>query len=123
MPHTQALASLKTAPHLTSLTVDLDGNHLQDAGAHALAGLRHSTSLTELSLNFEQNGVGPSGLRVIALLLDVPALRALSLTPRPRRRGKSRVDAAKDLLNNMFCSCGSETVGPAPMFHDPMFER
>jgi hypothetical protein len=57
----QALAGLKDAPKLTTLTLHLQGNKIGDIGAQALAGLKDAASLTTLTLLLGENQIGNIG--------------------------------------------------------------
>ena len=75
----QALAALKDAPSLKSLTLDLVGTKVGDSGAHALATLRDAPSLRALFLDMQYTPLGNSGLRALAALKDAPSLTGLHL--------------------------------------------
>ena len=75
----QALAELKEAPALTTLTLDLEGNSIGDAGAQALATLKDAASLSALDLNLRRNRIRASGAEALAQLPSAPSLNSLIL--------------------------------------------
>ena len=76
----QALAALKDAPSLHTLSLDLHGNSVGESGAQALAALKDAPSLHTLSLDLRGNSVGDSGAQALAALKDAASLHTCSVT-------------------------------------------
>ena len=74
----QVLAALKEAPSLGTLTLDLRDNSLEASDANALASLKEASSLRILTLNMEANVFGEEGAQALAALKDAAALQVLS---------------------------------------------
>uniref|UniRef100_A0A7S1NC17 F-box domain-containing protein n=1 Tax=Eutreptiella gymnastica TaxID=73025 RepID=A0A7S1NC17_9EUGL len=75
---TQTIAnSLKEAPFLTSLYLDLRNNHISDMGAIAIGSLKDAPSLRSLKLNLYNNKLGNGGAIGLAALKDAPLLETL----------------------------------------------
>ena len=75
----QVLATLKDAPSLHTLSLDLVQNSVGESGALALAALKDAASLHTLSLDLRGNSLGESGAQALAALKDAPSLHSLSL--------------------------------------------
>ena len=70
----QALAGLKNAAALHTLTLNLWHNNVGDSGAEALAGLKNVAALHTLTLNLAHNDVGDSGVQALVGLKNAAAL-------------------------------------------------
>ena len=77
----EALADLKNAGALHTLTLDLGGNDMGDRGAEALAELKNAAALRTLTLDLSLNNVGDSGAQALARLKNAAALHTLTLDP------------------------------------------
>ena len=75
----QALARLKDAPALHTLTLSLWFNCVGDSGAHALAGLKEAPAVHTLTLVLGANNIGASGVQALAGLKEARALHTLYL--------------------------------------------
>ena len=75
----QALAALRDAPALHSLCIDLHMNCIGDTGAQALATLRDCPTLHALTLDLRHNGISDSGARALTALSHAPALHSLDV--------------------------------------------
>ena len=53
---------------------------MRDSGAQALAALKEAPSLHTLTLNLQNNSVGDSGAQALAALKESPLLHTLTLT-------------------------------------------
>ena len=71
----QALAGLKNAAALHTLTLNLWHNNVGDSGAEALAGLKNAATLHTLTLNLWYNNVGASGVQALAGLKNARTAR------------------------------------------------
>jgi hypothetical protein len=84
----QHLASLREAPFLRTLSLDLWGRRsstagyhrrIEDAGAQALARLKEAPSLHTLCLDLTDNKIECAGVQALASLQDAPLLHTLHL--------------------------------------------
>ena len=80
----QALAAVKDAPSLHTLSLNLRQNSVGESGARALAALKDAPSLNTLSLDLSGNFMGGSGAQALAALKDAASLNTLSVGARLR---------------------------------------
>ena len=115
----QALAALKHAPSLWSLTLILPDNNIGDSGAQALAELKEAPTLTTLTLDLEGNGIGDAGAQALATLKDAASLSTLKLNLRRNRIRASGAEALAQLpgapsLQTLILASESAAPLPAP---------
>ena len=115
----QALAALKHAPSLWSLTLILPDNNIGDSGAQALAELKEAPALTTLTLDLEGNGIGDAGAQALATLKDAASLSTLKLNLRRNRIRASGAEALAQLpgapsLQTLILASESAAPLPAP---------
>ena len=76
----QALATLKDAPSLHTLDLDLSSHRITDNGARALAALKGAPGLDTLRLNLSGNLVSDTGAELLtAMLQESPSIKCMSL--------------------------------------------
>ena len=75
----QALAGLKDASALHTLTLEFQCTYVGPSGAQALAGLKDATALHTLTLDLGFNNVGNNSAQALAGLKDAAALHTLTL--------------------------------------------
>ena len=76
----QALAALRAAPRLTTLTLDLCGHELEYSSTQALAALRHASTLESLTINLNSKLPRYCGAHILAAFSEAPSLEALRLS-------------------------------------------
>ena len=110
----QALAALKCAPALHTLTLNLRGNTVGDKGVQALAALKEAPCLHTLTVELSDNAVGPSGARALAALKEAQSLQALTLNLRGNTVGDIGAQVRKHGVTGTLVLQWLTTIGGAP---------